>query len=162
MRLTGRFSAIEGNCLTVSKVAIGSPRPRSAAQTMAGLLARGSLPHADLPGCPVVVTSVRLTAYSCGGSHGLGPSESRTVFPIILEDRSLKAPSPSTCGLDGEAVNAEPQSSLDLPLRESSHCVIFAAAAAPPTLIQDQARSTVAIWGWLNFMGGGDRPRSLP
>src|SRR4029077_16637255 len=50
---------------------------------MAGLLARRSLPDADLPGHPVVTDSNRLAAYSCGGSHGLGPCwVVRTVFPI--------------------------------------------------------------------------------
>ena len=39
---------------------------------MAGLLARGSLSVADLPGCPVVMSGDRLAAYSCGCSRGLG------------------------------------------------------------------------------------------
>jgi len=50
---------------------------------MAGLLARGSSPDADLPDCSVVTDRSRLAAYSCGGSHGLGPDwVVRTVFPI--------------------------------------------------------------------------------
>src|SRR4051794_24152065 len=50
---------------------------------MAGLLAHGSSPDADLPGFPVVTIGSRLAAYSCGGSHGFGPDwVVLTVFPI--------------------------------------------------------------------------------
>src|SRR5262245_66687468 len=38
---------------------------------LAGLLARGSLPRwSGLPSFPVAVLDLRLSAYSCGGSHG--------------------------------------------------------------------------------------------
>src|SRR5208282_1833197 len=72
---------------------------------MAGLLARGSPPDADLPGFPVVSAGNRLTAHSCGGSHGFGPFwVVRTVFPInplesirrgTIVDRRYGAGSPS-------------------------------------------------------------------
>jgi len=49
MQMTGMVSAIEGLSVGIN-VVIGSPRPRSAAQAMAGLLAHGSLLASDLPG----------------------------------------------------------------------------------------------------------------
>jgi len=49
---------------------------------LAGLLARGSLPHAGLPSFPVAVTDVRLAADSCGGSHGLHRHRRLAVFPL--------------------------------------------------------------------------------
>ena len=58
-------------------------------RSMAGLLARGLLRVALLPGFPVAPAfeaqiGASLSAYSCGGSHGFGPFwVVHTVFPII-------------------------------------------------------------------------------
>jgi len=49
---------------------------------MAGLLARGFSPTAAFP-VARWLNGVRLSAYSCGGSHGIGPFwVVRTVFRI--------------------------------------------------------------------------------
>src|SRR6266849_10181549 len=48
---------------------------------MAGLLARGSPPCTAFPASASGFLGARLAAYSCGGSHGVGP-EARTVFPF--------------------------------------------------------------------------------
>src|SRR5579863_10152625 len=75
---------------------------------MAGLLARGSPPVADLPGFPVVEDGNRLAADSCGGSRGVGPVEVRTAFPF---DPLELAPSGNhrraTIGGDREACQSE-------------------------------------------------------
>lgn len=39
----------------------------------AGLLARGSRPRSAFPGMNPVADGGRLSAHSCGGSHGSGP-----------------------------------------------------------------------------------------
>ena len=52
---------------------------------MAGLLARGSQLRLAFPTFRSVARQASLTAYSCGGSHGLGPFWVRlTVFPFHL------------------------------------------------------------------------------
>src|SRR5260370_9031285 len=48
---------------------------------MAGLLARGSPPCTAFRASASGFLGARLAAYSCGGSHGVGP-EARTVFPF--------------------------------------------------------------------------------
>lgn len=48
---------------------------------MAGLLARGSQRHPAVPAFRPVAFRIFLAAYSCGGSHGLGPL-GRTMFPF--------------------------------------------------------------------------------
>src|SRR5271165_5331615 len=45
-----------------------SPRPRSAARAMAGLLARGSTTDADLPGFPVIIGGVVLPLTVAGAA----------------------------------------------------------------------------------------------
>ncbi len=45
-----------------------SPRPRSTARAMAGLLARGSTTDADLPGCPVITSGVVLPLTVAGAA----------------------------------------------------------------------------------------------
>jgi hypothetical protein len=45
-----------------------SPRPRSAARAMAGLLARGSTTDANLPGCPVIIGGVVLPLTVAGAA----------------------------------------------------------------------------------------------
>ncbi|MBB3571314.1 hypothetical protein FHX05_005454 [Rhizobium sp. BK491] len=52
---------------------IGTPRPLRLTSLMAGLLARGSQPVRTFPALTPVVFANVLSAYSCGGSHGLGP-----------------------------------------------------------------------------------------
>ena len=70
-------------------VSIGTPRPLRFHHLTAGLLARGQ----TLSNCLPTVTrsgsacerrkNGQQSAYSCGGSHGLGPFwVFRTVFPI--------------------------------------------------------------------------------
>ena len=49
----------------------------------------------DLPGFPVVKNGSKLTAHSCGGSHGLGAIKAHTVFPFIPLDSLLREPSTS-------------------------------------------------------------------
>jgi len=50
---------------------------------MAGFLARGSAYYRPSQPIGPVASSVSLTAYSCGGSHGIGLwCIGRTVFPI--------------------------------------------------------------------------------
>jgi len=53
----------------------------------AGLLARGSAPPSTFPAVRPVACRRRLSAYSCGGSRGIGPGRSdpaRTAFPFHL------------------------------------------------------------------------------
>ena len=64
----------------------------SATQRAAGLLACGSTPH-PLPSRPepVAWSRLKLSAYSCGGSHRIGP-EARTTFPFHLLAEALRRP----------------------------------------------------------------------
>lgn len=69
-------------------VSIGTPRPLRAFSLTAGLLAHRYLPSSAFPHFRSGLTlarhgDVRQSAYSCGGSHGLGPDwVVLTVFPI--------------------------------------------------------------------------------
>src|SRR5271154_2454074 len=60
---------------------IGSPRPRSAARAMAGLLARGSTTDADLPGFPVIMSGV-VSPLTVAGAATASALWACTVFPF--------------------------------------------------------------------------------
>src|SRR5271157_163106 len=64
--LLGENSAIAGDA--AKETNHRSPRPRSAARAMAGLLARGSTRDADLPGCPVIIGGVVLPLTVAGAA----------------------------------------------------------------------------------------------
>src|SRR5271165_7259015 len=64
--LLGRNSKIAGDA--AEETNHRSPRPRSAARAMAGLLARGSTTDADLPGCPVITSGVVLPLTVAGAA----------------------------------------------------------------------------------------------
>ncbi len=67
------------------RIAPGTPRPVRISVLMAGLLARGSQLCLAFPIFTSGIYQASLTAYSCGGSHGLGPFWVRlTVFPFHL------------------------------------------------------------------------------
>src|SRR3954451_23491723 len=56
--------------------------PRVCPRLTAGLLARGSIPFVAFPGPRFPVAhDERFSAYSCGGSHGIGGNP-RTAFPF--------------------------------------------------------------------------------
>ncbi len=77
--LLGENSAIAGDA--AKETNHRSPRPRSAARAMAGLLARGSTRDADLPGCPVIIGGVVLPLTVAGAATAFGLSAC-TVFPF--------------------------------------------------------------------------------
>jgi len=60
-----------------------SPRPRSAARAMAGLLARGSTTDADLPGCPVIIGGVvsPLTVAGAATASAFQPAPCSLLIP---------------------------------------------------------------------------------
>src|SRR5271170_3602114 len=62
---------------------IGSPRPRSAARAMAGLLARGSTTDADLPGFPVIIGGVvsPLTVAGAATASAFPPAPCSLLIP---------------------------------------------------------------------------------
>src|SRR5271165_5841072 len=64
--LLGENSTIAGDA--AKETNHRSPRPRSAARAMAGLLARGSTTNADLPGCPVIIGGVVLPLTVAGAA----------------------------------------------------------------------------------------------
>src|ERR1700693_3936365 len=68
--LLGENSTIAGDA--AEETNHRSPRPRSAARAMAGLLARGSTTDADLPGCPVIIGGVVLPLTVAGAATALG------------------------------------------------------------------------------------------
>src|SRR5271166_6271454 len=67
--LLGENSTIAGDA--AEETNHRSPRPRSAARAMAGLLARGSTTDADLPGCPVIIGGVVLPLTVAGAATAL-------------------------------------------------------------------------------------------
>jgi hypothetical protein len=65
---------------------------------VAGLLTRGSQDFGGLPGFPVAKNAGLLTAYSCGGSHGVGPDwVVLTVFPVRPSAFRLRTPHGGCC-----------------------------------------------------------------
>ena len=79
--LLGENSAIAGDA--AEETNHRSPRPRSAARAMAGLLARGSTTDADLPGCPVIIGGVvlPLTVAGAATASALRPAPCSLLIP---------------------------------------------------------------------------------
>jgi hypothetical protein len=76
-----------GGSADTNQLPIGTPRPTRPRLTtvMAGLLAHGSPPCAAFPAFASGMRDARLTAYSCGGSHGIDRAcfqDGLTVFPF--------------------------------------------------------------------------------
>src|SRR5271167_2133699 len=79
--LLGENSTIAGDA--AKETNHRSPRPRSAARAMAGLLARGSTTDADLPGFPVIIGGVvsPLTVAGAATASAFRPAPCSLLIP---------------------------------------------------------------------------------